>query len=244
MTMLKATLTGSQPFLEYLDRFVAGLGRLRLDELTVEAGGAEHVAVVCVDLIRGFAVHGPLSGPRVAAIVPPIRRLIEEAHALGVRHFAFPQDAHPADSPEFASFPPHCVAGSDESRMVDELASLPFASEFAVFPKTSVDSACGTGLEAWLASRPDLRRIVVVGDCTDLCVYQLAMYLQVRATVARYPYEVIVPADCVDTYDLPVAVAEEIGAMPHDGDLLHRVFLHQMALNGIRVVRTVAAEVA
>jgi hypothetical protein len=35
---------------------------------------------------------------------------------------------------------------------------------------------------------------------------------------------------------MPVETAQEIGAMPHDGDLLHRIFLYQMALNGVEVV--------
>ena len=34
-----------------------------------------------------------------------------------------------------------------------------------------------------------------------------------------------------------VETARQIGALPHDGDLLHRLFLYHMALNGIRVVR-------
>jgi hypothetical protein len=50
---------------------------------------------------------------------------------------------------------------------------------------------------------------------------------------------VIVPADCVQTFDTPLALARQIGAMPHDGDLLHLVFLYSMQLNGIEVVRTV-----
>jgi hypothetical protein len=43
----------------------------------------------------------------------------------------------------------------------------------------------------------------------------------------------------VDTYDLPVDVAERIGAMPHDANLLHPLFLYHMALNGAKVVSSV-----
>jgi hypothetical protein len=63
------------------------------------------------------------------------------------------------------------------------------------------------------------------------------MYLRLRANVLGLrQVRVIVPADCVQTYDLPVETAQELGALPHDGDLLHRVFLYHMALNGIEVV--------
>ena len=42
---------------------------------------------------------------------------------------------------------------------------------------------------------------------------------------------------------MPVALAGQLGIMPHDGDLLHSVFLYHMALNGVEVVSHVAAVV-
>ncbi len=65
------------------------------------------------------------------------------------------------------------------------------------------------------------------------------MELKVRANALDLPRRVIVPANAVNTYDLPVAAAEKIGALPHDGDLLHALFLYQMALNQIEVVREI-----
>jgi len=50
---------------------------------------------------------------------------------------------------------------------------------------------------------------------------------------------VIVPTDCVDTYDLPVDVARHWVFLPHAGDLLHLVFLYHMALNGVEIFSTV-----
>ena len=146
------------------------------------------------------------------------------------------QDSHPTDSPEFRSFPPHCLEGTEEARMCDDLARLPFAQDFVIFPKTSIDSAIGTQFPAWLEAHPRLTRIVVVGDCTDLCVYQLALYLRLQANARRLPLEVVVPASCVATYDLTVADARKLGAKPHDGNLMQRFSLHQMELNGIQVI--------
>jgi hypothetical protein len=37
---------------------------------------------------------------------------------------------------------------------------------------------------------------------------------------------------------MPVEVARALGALPHDADLLHQVFLYHMALNGIETVRS------
>jgi nicotinamidase-related amidase len=190
-----------------------------------------------VDLIVGFCSEGPLSSPRVGALVPRVADLFRRAYAAGVRDLVFTQDAHPEDSPEFADFGPHCIRGTREAETAAELRDLPFADEIAVFPKRSLSSMIATDFGAWLAARPQLRRFVVAGDCTDLCVYQAAMDLKLRANADYLPYQVIVPARCVDTYDVPVEVAERLGILPHDGNLLHRLFLYHMALNGIRVVR-------
>lgn len=224
------------PYLQYLYDWEAHLPVASLAGVIDDAGGPEHVAFLVVDLIKGFTSIGPLSSPRVGGLVPRVARLLERAHGLGVRNFVVIQDAHPPDSPEFEDLPPHCVAGTEEAEMDDGLAALPFADRFTIIEKRSLDGTVGTPLLAWCEARAPIRRYVVVGDCTDLCVYELAMSLQMRAHVHAHDYEVVVPGSCADTFHLPVDVARAIGARPHDGDLLHRIFLHQMAANGVMVV--------
>ena len=106
-------------------------------------------------------------------------------------------------------------------------------------PKNSLNSALGTELEPWLDAHPNVNTFITVGDCTDFCTYQLAMHLKLRANARNKKSRVILPVDCVDTYDLPVEVAKEIGAVPHDGNLLHHIFLNHMMLNGVEVVARV-----
>jgi hypothetical protein len=67
------------------------------------------------------------------------------------------------------------------------------------------------------------------------------MPLKLAANARDEQLEVVVPADCVDTYDLPVDAAERLGVTPHDGDLLHAVFLYHLHLNGVHVVRRLSA---
>ncbi len=200
-------------------------------------GRADETAIVAVDLVKGFCTSGALASPRIAAIVPLAIDLFQRAYALGVRHFLLLQDAHSADAVEFAAFPPHCQAGSEESETVEALTTLPFADHFTYIPKNSISPNLGTALPAWLEAHPEVRRFIVIGDCTDLCVAQAALYLRLRANALDlHAVRIIVPADAVQTYDLPVEQALAIGALPHDGDLLHRLFLYHLALNGIEVV--------
>jgi nicotinamidase-related amidase len=163
--------------------------------------------------------------------------LFQHAHDLGVHHFLLFQDTHDADAIEFSAYPPHCVRGTAESETIGELKDLPFSDRFVVFPKNSISSSIGTELDTWLEAHPEVTTFIVVGDCTDICVYLGALYLRTRANVLGLrDFRVIVPADCVQTYDMPVDTALELGALPHDGDLLHSIFLYHMALNGIEVV--------
>lgn len=225
----------ARPFLTYLDEWFSSLQDVPLAE--VVAGEPERVAVLSIDVINGFCKSGPLASDRVGRIVRAVADLFERAYALGVRNFALTQDAHDPQTPEFEAYPPHCIAGSAESAAVEELTSLPFFDEIAVFPKNSISSMIGTGLSAWIGARPQVERFIVVGDCTDLCTYQGAMHLRLEANAFGIRRRVIVPANAVDTFDTPVSAARELHIKAHDGDLHHVLFLHHMALNGIEVVR-------
>ena len=228
----------SQPFLDWLERWLENLSPLALRGVIAEAGGSENVAVYSVDVINGFCHSGPLASERVGRIVEPIERLFTKSYEAGVRRFILIQDAHPPDSPEFAAWGPHCIAGTEEAQMVTELASLPFVSTFRVIPKRSVNSHIGTDL----AKDPLPRAAIVVGDVTDICAYQLAMGLRAQANAQGADCQVIVPENCVQTYDLPVDVAGEgeSGPLPHPGDLMHAIFLYHLRLNGVRIVSEIA----
>ncbi len=227
-------ITKSTPFLNYVVEWKAGLKNLPLAE--VIAQHPHKVAVISVDIINGFCYDGPLSSPRVANLVEPIARLFEQAHQAGIGHFILTEDNHPADAVEFANFPPHCVRQTAESDTVARFKELPFFNLFRVIPKRSLNSIIGTDLEGWLEAHPEVDTFITVGDCTDLCTYQLAMHLKLRANARNEKARVVLPVNCVDTYDLPVAVAKQIGAIPHDGDLLHYISLYHMMLNGIEIV--------
>lgn len=207
-------------------------------ELTQVAPDPERTAVFSSDVINGFLREGPLSSERVDAIAKPVAQLFKAAWEHGVRDFVLLQDAHAQDTPEFRVYPPHCVAGTDESRTIPELEKLPFADHLTIVQKNSLNPAIETRFERWLDAHSDLKTAIVVGNCTDLCVYQLAMHLRMRANARNVlEFDVVVPADAVQTFDIPAADAQGPG-IAHPGDFFHEVFLYHMASNGIRVVRS------
>jgi nicotinamidase-related amidase len=237
MSTTLSTVETAASFMEYLSDWQDRLIPMPLEQLCAEAGGPERVAIFCVDVINGFCHEGALQSDRVKAIIAPIVDLMTRAHSLGIRHYVLTQDCHPPDAAEFNDFPMHCVRGTAEAETVPELLALPFAPEFVLFPKLSLHSGIGTGFDRWLETHSNVTHRIVVGDCTDLCTYQLAMHLKLTANVLNVTHPVILPADCVDTYDVPIDVAHDLGIFAHPGDFFHAVFLYHMALNGIRVVQ-------
>jgi nicotinamidase-related amidase len=239
VTTLETLITNSRPFLAWILEWQAARPTLSLAGLVNQAG-AEHIGIVSVDVIKGFCSVGPLASPRINLIIEPIRDLFERAWGLGIRSIALTQDAHPADAVEFNQYAPHCIRGTEESETVDAFRQLPFFDEISLFEKNNINSAFSTGFQAWLTERPQVTTWIVVGDCTDLCTYQLAMHLRLSANQnQREGVQVIAPINAVDTYDLPVTIAQDIGAVPHDGQLLHHIFLYHMMLNGVEIVSSI-----
>ena len=226
----------SKPFIAHLETWLANLPKVKLNSIVAQP---ENTALMSVDIINGFCTVGPLASPRVQSIVKPIVKLMKAAHKKGVRHFVLTQDTHPANAVEFSHYPPHCVRGTTESQSVPEYKKLPFADEFVIIQKNSISSAHSTGLDKWLNAHKNVDTFIVVGDCSDLCTYQLAMHLRLRANAAQKKMRVVLPENCVQTYDTPLAIANQLGIPPHDGDLLHAVFLFNMANNGVEVVKEV-----
>jgi len=110
-----------------------------------------------------------------------------------------------------------------------------------VIEKNSLHPALGTPFDRWLEDHPEVRTTIVAGNCTDLCVYQPAMHLRLRANALNLAaVRVIVPAEAVDTYDVPEDAPPTSGIEIHPGDFFHQVILYHLyhlALNGVDVVR-------
>ena len=106
-----------------------------------------------------------------------------------------------------------------------------------IIQKNSINPAQNTEFDLWLEEHPKVNAFIVVGDCTDLCIYQTAMHLKTDANARDIERRVIIPEVCVNTYDLPTEIAKDSPAQPHPADLLHKLFLHHMRLNGIEVYK-------
>ncbi len=214
----------SQQHLSDLETWLSNLKPLQLKTLE-----PSETALLSVDLIEGFCRVGALASPRVEAIIPRVVDLIQNAETHGITAIAFIQDAHPENAEEFGAYPPHCIKGTLEARAASELEALPNWKAYAHFEKNSISSLESTKLVAWLEQRPQLKNIICVGDVTDLCLYSLAIGVKLRSLAQGLGQRIIVPENCVQTWDSP----------DHPGDLYHAMFLFQLGRNGVEIVSSV-----
>ena len=177
-------------------------------------------ALVVIGLINGFAREGLLKSDRVEKLISPIGDLMKGFKDFPVIMFA---DSHNNASPEFASYPVHCIAGSYESEIVEELQQL---GHYLRIDKNSTNAFLVRAFQEWLAVNPQISTFIVAGDCTDICIYQFAVTLKAFFNEHNQEIRVIVPINAVNTFDLGL----------HNGDLMDMVALCSMADNGIEIV--------
>ena len=148
-------------------------------------------AVLVIDMLRSFMEpgHALYAGDKARCIIPNVQRLLEKELAAGSKIF-FICDNHDPNDLEFKMFPPHCVAGTEEAKVIPELAGYP--GEFV--PKKRYSAFYNTPLEARLKKlRP--RKLIICGVLTNICV------LHTTADARNRDYEVEVPANCVASPD-------------------------------------------
>lgn len=231
-----------------------GLESVTMRSIVPNKKAAKNVAVFSADMINGFCRKGNLASPRIDAISAPVVDLFKRSYRRGIEKFVLLQEGHCEDAKEFESFPSHGILGTEEAETIPELLELPFANKFVIFRKNALTPAfarreeffiqkirrLGEGFQEYLRwYGHDIRTAIVVGNCTDLCVRELAMYLKMWANQHQRDLRVIIPESCVETFDMPLEVAHGMGLQPHPGDVYHLWALYEMARNGIDIVKKI-----
>lgn len=214
----------------FLTRSLDTLGRIwtmltALPEVRFKDLEPQKTVLIIVDLINGFTKEGALQSPRVAALIPEIVKLSQRCEQLGIVKLAF-ADSHTEASPEFGAYPVHCLAGTSESDMVDELQTM---GGYRLIPKNSTNGFLEEEFQEWLAANSAVDTFVIVGDCTDICIQQLAVTLMTWFNRQNRKSRVIVPINGVDTYDLGL----------HDAELMNVITFQVMIGNGVEVVKRI-----
>ncbi|MCC3867087.1 isochorismatase family cysteine hydrolase [Terrisporobacter mayombei] len=175
-----------------------------------------------VDMNNGFAKEGALSSPRVEKIIKPIANFGKSICSNVDTIVAF-TDTHNEDAVELKSYPTHCLKGNKESEIVEEILDI---NNIEILEKNSTNGFFVMDIEKY----KDLDNFIVVGCCTDICVYQFVLTLKTYFNQNNLDKNIIVPMNLVETYDID---------MIHSGDFSNTVFLNSMIQNGINVVKNI-----
>ncbi|MGE5396374.1 MAG: cysteine hydrolase family protein [Chitinophagales bacterium] len=188
---------------------------------------APNTTLVIIDMLKGFTEWGALASPRIMAMSKPIGKLAAKFAEAGYRIAAF-TDQHHADSAEFQDFPEHCLEGTREAELINELTDL----NIEIIRKNCTNGLVVPGVWEKLTvplGPDDLPTFVVVGCCTDICIFLMSVTLKAKMNQENIAGRVIVPTALVDTYDAP----------GHNAEAVNQMALYLMQVNGVELVKDI-----
>lgn len=192
-----------------------------LEDLELKTLDFNRTMLLIVDINKGFAKKGALYSNRIEKLINPISNLAKAALEKGVKVKAF-TDYHTEKSIELRSYPNHCMDNTDEWEIVDELN----LEGIDIIKKNSTN---GFLEKTFNFNKEEIDNIIIVGDCTDICVYQLAISLRADFNRVNKDGNIYVPKNIVDTFDAPM----------HKANFMNYVFLNSMMDNGIKVIKDI-----
>ena len=184
----------------------------------------EKKVLVVVDMLNGFVNEGALADKSIHRIVPAIKQKLEKAKENGDTIIFF-KDSHSMSDPEFKNYPPHCLKGSKESEIIEELA--PYAKDAIVIEKNTTNGFITPEFQSFLAENGGFDEIEVTGCESDICVYDFTSDLLKYKKEKGLDWVVKVEENSIDTFH---------GAS-HDPDYINKVSLARLEMQGAEVVR-------
>lgn len=150
--------------------------------------------LLVIDMLNGFCRKGyPLSLPgSTERIEKYIATSIEQTFQDGGK-VIFLCDNHSPTDPEIGDpYPPHCMKGTEEAEIIDELK--PFAEKSIILRKNTLSIFLNTGLDKLLKKfKPE--EVAVTGVCTDIVDLFAVYELRIRGYNVFITDEGVLPLD-------------------------------------------------
>lgn len=180
--------------------------------------------LIIVDMVNGFVKEGVMADPYIEHIIPEqirlIKKFLEKNEGL-----VFVKEAHSEDCAEFKIFPRHCVKGTSEAEIIDELK--PFEKDALVYEKNSTSAMFAKNFLRDIDEMINLRNVVITGCCTDICDMNLAIPLKNYFNEYNREVDIYIPENAVETYEAP----------NHNRDEYNEMAFKLMNQSGIKLVK-------
>lgn len=134
--------------------------------------------LIVVDMVNGFVKEGVLHDKNIELIIPRIKELVEK-NLKDEELTVFIKDTHNEDAVEFKRFgnTKHCVKGTSEAELVDELKVYEGLENTISIEKNSTSYMEAPKFRKLISDLINLKEIDVVGCCTDICDFNGTMGL-------------------------------------------------------------------
>jgi len=224
--------------------------------------GNSSAVLIIVDAVRGFTQHGALADRKsMAPMVAHICRLSKaflSRYSRGDGRIVILRDCHRSDVPE-PPYPPHCVKGTGEEDLDPDLGWL--WGKRRGGRVSSIDKDCINGFVGAEIQRPyknsyynqlvdelkDVRDVVIVGCCTDICVLDLVTSLLsarnhgmlTSVGKRRKAYAEAIGEMRIIVYKPGCATFDSSN---HPGELMNHIGLHIMASRGALIAGSLSIQ--
>ena len=156
--------------------------------------------LIVVDMVNGFVREGALHDEEIAKVIPRQIELIKEAKKAG-KAIIFIKDTHDKDAVEFDRFGgSHCVRGTKEAELVDELKPFENDEDTFIIEKNSTSFMEAPDFRKLIEDHPEMFEFDIVGCCTDICDFNGAMGLANYLDQWNRRHIIRVHEDAIATY--------------------------------------------
>ena len=180
--------------------------------------------LIVIDMVNGFVKEGTLAAPSIMRVVPRQQELLKEALDSNDTGIVFIRDSHPENAIEFKTYGSHCIEGTKETEVIDELKYYEqYAKEYL---KNSTNLMYAPNFMDDLLKYNNLEKLRLMGCLSEVCVENGAIGLRTFLDQHNKETEVYVHADAIDTFDVP----------GHSADHVTDEAIKRMQANGIKIL--------
>ena len=157
--------------------------------------------LIVVDMVNGFVREGVLHDDAISNIIPRQIELINKnIKEEGLTIFI--KDTHDENAVEFKRFSntKHCVRGTSEAELVDELKIFENKEDVISIEKNSTSYMEAPKFRHLIKELENIKEINVVGCCTDICDFNGTMGLANYLDEWNRDVVIKVHRDAVATY--------------------------------------------
>ena len=193
--------------------------------LTKEEEGRIEELAINIDMVNGFVKEGALAAPSIMRVVPRQQEILKEYLEGENKAIMFIRDEHSNDSVEFKTFGSHCIKGSGEEKVIDELLEY-YLNAYDV-NKNSTNFVFGNGFQEKIERLRNLKKVLLMGCLSEVCVKNGGITLRNYFDQLNRDVDIYVAPDAIDTFDAP----------GHERDEVTKKAIQDMEANGIKVYR-------